>query len=405
VLFDVFKKSDGGRTISTSRELSAYLSNGGVSSGVAVNANTASKFAPVFACVKVLAESIGQLPLNLFLRLTEDSKEKARNHPLYTILHDTPNDYQTAQEFLEMCIAHICLSGNFYAFINRSSISGQVMELLPLQPNSVQPKQMEDYSIVYEITFPNGSKDVLDFDQVLHIKNLTLDGFTGVSNITHARESIGLGIATEKHGGKMFSNGAKPGGILSTDKVIKKEEREAMREEWNLLHSGTENSHKTAILQGGLTWTQVGLSSDDAQFLETRKFQRSEIAGIFRVPPHMIGDLERATFTNIEHQGLEFVVYSLMPYIRRIEQRIFLQLIKDSERARYYAKFNVNSLLRGDMQSRANFYRTLFNLGAISSNEIRAFEDMNPRQGGDEYFIPLNMVDSEDIGNDEEKQA
>lgn len=403
MLFNFLKKSDGGRTISTSRELSAYLQAADVASGVAVSANTASKFAPVFACVKVLAESIGQLPLNLFLRTGEGSKEKARKHPLYTILHDAPNEYQTAQEFLEMCIAHICLAGNFYAFVNRSSVSGQVMELLPLQPSAVEPKQMEDYSIVYEITFPNGTKDILDSDQVLHIKNLTLDGFTGVSNITHARESIGLGMATEKHGAKMFSNGAKPGGILSTDKVIKKEDRETMREEWNLLHSGSENSHKTAILQGGLTWTQVGLNSDDAQFLETRKFQRSEIAGIFRVPPHMIGDLERATFTNIEHQGLEFVVYSLMPYIRRIEQRVLLQLIKESERVRYYAKFNVNSLLRGDMSSRANFYRTLFELGSMSSNEIRALEDLNPRDGGDEYYVPLNMIDSEDTGDAEKE--
>ena len=399
------KKADGGRTISTSRQLSDYLASGVDSlSGVSVTPQSASKFAPVYACIKVLAEGVGQLPLNLFRRVGSDVKEKAIKHPLYSILHTEPNDYQTSQEFFEMLVAHIALTGNFYAYINRSSVSGQVLELLPMQPSAIEVNQNEDYSVVYKVTFPDNSVDILDAASVLHVKNLTLDGFTGVSNITHARESIGLAMATQTHGAKLFNNGAKPGGILSTDSVLKKDQISDIRGEWEKLHGGAANSHKTAILQGGLKWAQVGMSSDDAQFLETRQFQRSEIAGIFRVPPHMIGDLERATFTNIEHQGLEFVVYSLMPYIRRIEQRITKQLIKATERADYYPKFNVNGLLRGDMNTRGNFYRSMFNMGALSPNEIRALEDYNPREDGDTYFVPLNMSDGSEEQQDANKE-
>lgn len=404
MIFNLLHKSTSERTISNSRELSEFLSGGSSLSGVSVNASTAAKFAPVFACIKVLAEGVGQLPLNLFERVGEDTKKKARTHRLFKILHDEPNEFQTAQEFWEMCVAHIALTGNFYAYINESIAAGTVSELLPLQPAAVEPVQDENYKINYKITFPNGGSDVLDTSQVLHIKGLSLDGITGVSNITHARDSIGLAMATQSHGSKLFSNGAKPGGILSTESQLKKDQIELIRNEWERLHGGTANSHRTAILQGGLKWAQVGLSSDDAQFLETRKFQRSEIAGIFRVPPHMIGDLERATFTNIEHQGLEFVVYSLMPYIRRIEQRITKQLLKDKDKLIYYPKFNVNGLLRGDMKTRGQFYRSMFNMGALSSNEIRKLEDFNPRDGGDEYFVPLNMVDNkEGIEDAEEK--
>lgn len=405
MIFNLLHKSTSERTITNSRELSDFI-QGGVNSlsGVSVTPATASKFAPVFACIKVLSEGVGQLPLNLFERTGEDTKRKARSHPLFRILHDEPNDYQTAQEFWEMCVAHVALAGNFYGYVNESTATGKILEILPLQPAAVEPVQDEDYTIRYKVTFPNSDQDVLDSSQVLHIKGLSFDGITGVSNITHARNSIGLGMATETHGSKLFSNGANPGGILSTDSQLKKEQIELLRGEWDKIHGGAPNSHKTAILQGGLKWAQVGLSSDDAQFLETRKFQRSEIAGIFRVPLHMIGDLERATFTNIEHQGLEFVVYSLMPYIRRIEQRISKQLLKSKDKERYYPKFNVNGLLRGDMKTRGQFYRSMFNMGALSPNEIRKLEDFNPRDGGDEYFVPLNMVDNkEGIEDAEEK--
>lgn len=387
MIFNLFAKNS---RILTSRELADYLNAGYQSTaGVAVTPETAMRYAAVFSCIRVRAESIGQLPLHLY-RLSGNKREKARDHRLYSLLHDAPNDYQTAQEFKEMLSAHMDLRGNFYAFKNM--VRGELRELLPLNPDAVTPKLREDYSLVYEVRFANGTMDVLDADKIFHVKLMTLDGFTGLSPISYARETIGLGIATQQHGSRLFSNGAKPGGVLSTDQVLGDEAYKRIKESWNAAHQGSENAHKVAILEAGLTWTQVGLSAEDSQFLETRKFQRSEVCGILRVPPHKIGDLEKATFSNIEHQGLEFVTDSLMPLLTRIEQRVHLSLLTKDERTKYFAKFNAAGLLRGDMKARAEFYTKQVQNGALSPNEIRELEDMNPREGGDIYLTPLNMA-------------
>jgi HK97 family phage portal protein len=395
MIFDMFTKST---TISTSQQLAEFLGSGvNSAAGVRVTADTAMGYAAVFSCVRVLAESIGQLPLHLYSRDDKGESKKVTGHPLYPLLHDAPNDYQTAQEFREMEVAHLCLRGNFYAFINR--VGDRVLELLPFSPDAVKPKLTEEHEAVYEVTFANGAQDVLDAEQVYHSRLFSLDGVAGVSPIRYARDAIGLGIATQKHGSRLFSNGAKPGGVLSTTNVLKDDTHKRIKESWNEAHQGEANAHKVAILEAGLTWTQVGMSAEDSQFLETRKFQRSEIAGMFRVPPHMIGDLQNATFSNIEHQGLEFVQFSLMPYLTRIEQRIKKSLLRPQERATHYPKFNANGLLRGDMKSRSDFYIRLQQTGSLSPNEIRALEDMNPRDGGDIYLTPLNMaIDGKPIG-------
>ena len=397
MIFDLFKKS---ATIHDSKGLLDYLATGGQSlSGVSVNAKTAMKFAPVFACVRVLAESVGQLPFHLYEQ-REGSKTKAIDHRLYSLLHDAPNSYQTSQEWREMMVAHLALRGNHYSYINR--VRDEVRELLPLNPDSVKPKQDADYNVVYEVRFADGTKDVLDAKDVLHVRLMSYDGLEGLSPITQARESIGLGMATEKFGSLLFKNGAKPGGILSTEQGLKQDQIDLIRSSWEATHSGNDNAHKAAILQGGLKWTAIGMTSDDAQFLETRKYQRSEIAGIFRVPPHMIGDLEKATFSNIEQQSLEFVTNTLMPWLTRIEQRVNMQLLQPKERGRYYAKLNQTALLRGDMKSRGEFYTKLQQVGALSPNEIRELEDMNPRVGGDIYLTPLNMaINGKPIGDAE----
>lgn len=397
MIFDLLRKN---ATIHDSKELFDYLATGGqVLSGVSVNAKTAMRFAPVFACIRVLAESVGQLPFHLYER-DGSAKLKAAGHRLYGLLHDAPNGYQTSQEWREMMIAHLGLRGNFYCFINR--IRGEVRELLPLNPDSVEPKQDENYNVVYHVKFANGSEDVLPANDVFHVRLMSYDGLKGLSPITQARESIGLGMATEKFGSLLFKNGAKPGGILSTEQGLKQEQIELIRKAWDASHGGNDNAHKAAILQGGLKWTSIGMTSDDAQFLETRKYQRSEIAGIFRVPPHMIGDLEKATFSNIEQQSLDFVIHSLMPWLTRIEQRVNLQLLQPKERGRYYAKLNQSALLRGDMKSRSEFYTRLQQAGALSPNEIRELEDMNPRDGGDIYLTPLNMaINGKPIGDAE----
>lgn len=389
MIFDLlFQKGES--RITNSRDLADYLGAGFASaSGVSVTPESAMRYAAFFSCVRVLAESVGQLPLHLY-RQSGDSRVKAKEHRLYGILHDAPNDYQTSQEFWEMCVAHLAMRGNFYAFKNM--VRGEVRELLPLNPDSIQPKLREDYSLWYEVAFANGTRDVLSADQVFHVKLLTLDGFTGLSPLAYAREAIGLGIATQQHGSRLFSNGAKPGGVLSTDQVLGDEAYKRIKESWDAAHQGAENAHKVAILEAGLSWTQVGMSAEDSQFLETRKHQRSEVAGLMRVPLHKIGDLEHATFSNIEHQGLEFVTDALMPYLTRIEQRVKVSLLSPSERATHFAKFNVNGLLRGDMKARAEYYTKQIQNGALSPNEIRELEDMNPREGGDIYLTPLNMA-------------
>lgn len=401
MIFDVFKK---GSAITNSKELSDYLALGFQSmSGVNVTPDTAMKYAPVFACVKVLAESVGMLPLHLYKELGR-AKEKDKAHGLYYLLHDEPNDYQTSQEFLEMLVAHVCLRGNFYAYINW--VRGEARELLPFNPDSVTPILDDDYNVKYKVVFANGTSDILDEKNVFHIKGMTLDGFTGLSVINYARDSIGLGIATERHGSKLFSNGARPGGILSTEQKMDQKQINLIRENWNTTQGGMENAHRTAILQGGLQWAAIGMTSEDSQFLDTRKYQRSEVAGLFRVPLHMINDLDRSTNNNIEHQGQEFVTFALMPYLTRIEKRIKKSLIQRKQKATHFAKFNVGALVRGDMKTRAEWYAKLINWGIMSPNEARELEDMNPREGGDEYLTPMNMAingkPQEDGGNDKE---
>ncbi len=397
MIFDLFRKEN---SITTSQQLADYLSVGlETIAGVAVTGAAALKFGPVFSCVRVLAESIGQLPLHLYESSDGITREKAISNPLYGILHAAPNDYMTSQEWREMMVAHLCLRGNHYSYVNR--VRGTIRELLPLNPDAVEVTQDENFEIHYRVKFPDGSEDVLSHDKILHIKLMTIDGFKGLSPISQAREVIGHGIATQQYGSRLFKNGARPGGILSTEGTLKKDQIDAIREQWESVHGGSENAHKAAILQGGLTWTAVAMSAEDAQFLETRKFNRAEIAGIFRVPPHMIGDLERATFSNIEQQSIDFVVYTLMPWITKIEQRISLNLLTRQERAKFFAKVNVAGLLRGDMKTRAEFYTRMVQIGVISPNEVRESEDMNPREGGDIYLTPTNMaIDGKPVGND-----
>lgn len=388
MIFNLFRKSND--VIDSSQKLAEYLGAGYSShSGVSVTPKNALKLSAVYSCIRVLAESTGMLPLRLYKREGE-SAHKAADHGLYRLLHVAPNDYMTAQEFKEMCVAHLMLRGNFYAWKN--VVNGQVRELLPLQPDAVTVKQRENYDVVYTVRFLNGKESVLTSDDIFHVKLFSVDGLTGLSPVQQARETIGLAMATEEHGARLFSNGAKPGGVLSTDQVLKDESFDRIKASWNSAHEGVSNAHKVAILEGGLKWTQVGMSSEDSQFLQTRNFQRSEIAGIYRVPPHMIGDLKDATFSNIEQQSLDFVTNSLMPLLTRIEQRVNFSLLGFKEQSKYYAKFTVNSLLRGDMSSRSEFYTKMVQNGAMSPNEIRALEDMNPRTGGDIYLTPLNMA-------------
>lgn len=375
----------------------AWAFGGGASaSGIVVNPQTAMQTAAVFACVKVLAESVGMLPINLYKKGADTSRTLMLGHPLQALLHDQPNDWQTSVEFWEMMVVSLNLRGNAYAYVNRAR-NGVVAELLPLHPDMVRVNMGAGFVMDYQITMPDGKFRNFTTGEILHIRGLTLNGWMGISPIAYARESIGLALATEKFGSQLFRNGAKMGGVLEHPQKLTKEAYDRLKATFDEAHSG-ENSHKTAVLEEGMKFSAVSMNAEDSQFLETRKHQRSEIASIFRVPPHMIGDLDKATFSNIEQMSLEFINYSLMPWLVRIEKSIKRDLMTLAEKKELTAKFNVSMLLRGDAAARSAYYHNGIGDGWLTRNEARAAESelgvvLNPVIGLDLPLIPLNMAD------------
>lgn len=358
-------------------------------SGRRVSPHLAMQLTAVFSCVRVLAESVGMLPCSLYEQL-ERGNRRALRERLNRLLSVKPNNYMTPQEFWELLIACLCLRGNFYAYKVR--VLGEVSELLPLDPSSVTPKLNSKWEPEYQVTFPDGSRDTLTQDDIWHVRIFTLDGLTGLSPIAYAKQAVGLGLATEEHGSRLFGNGAVTSGVLQTDQYLKDDAYERLKTDFENRHQGLANAHKPMILEMGLKWQQISMTSEDAQFLETRKFQLEEICRIFRVPLHMIQNTDRATFNNIENLGIGFINYSLVPYLTRIEQRINIGLVKPSKQGAFYAKFNTGALLRGDMKSRFDAYATGINWGIYSPNECRELEELNPREGGDIWLTPMNMT-------------
>ncbi len=371
------------RQIKTSKDLHDYLvSLGSVSgSGITVTPETAMRFSTVYSCVKVISEDVGKLPVILYRRRRDGGKDRATDHPLYRIMHRRANPWMTAMSFKEMLTGHMCLRGGGYAFINRLS-SGAVAELLPIHPDRVTPKQSEDWEVSYEVRKTKGGTEIFRGDKIFHPIGQTLDGINGISPIAHQRETVGLGMAAQRFGAKVFANGAKMGGILTTPATFRDAKRkDELAADFDAKTSG-ENAHKTILLEQDMKWIKVGMTSEDAQYLETRKFQRSEIAGIFRVPPHKIGDLERATFTNIEHQGGEYVADCLLSWFVRWEQALNVQLLTEAEQDNYFFEFLPDALLRGDTQARYNAYRTAIESGILNPDEVREKENYNPREDG-----------------------
>ncbi|MCU1787511.1 phage portal protein [Pectobacterium polaris] len=357
--------------------------------GKHVSSQKAMRLTAVFGCIRVLAESIGMLPCNLY-KATGNGKEKAVSERLFKLLSLKPNGYMTPQEFWELLIVCLCLRGNFYAY--KVKVLGEVVELLPLDPGRVQPKLNSKWEPVYQVTFPDGSTDVLGQDDIWHVRILTLDGLVGLNPIAYAREAIALGLATEEHGSRLFKNGAVTSGVLRTDQTLTDDAYGRLKKDFEERHTGLGNAHRPMILEMGLDWKSMGLNAEDSQFLETRKFQLEEICRLYRVPMHMVQNTDRATFSNIENLGIGFINYSLVPYMTRIEQRINIGLVKESKQGTFYAKFNAGALLRGDMKSRFDAYATAINWGMYSPNDCLELEDRNPRPGGDVYLTPMNMT-------------
>ena len=378
---------------------------GGSTSGKHVNERSAMQMTAVYACVRILSESIAGLPIHLYRYNEDGSKEKAIDHPLYRILHDEPNPEMSSFVFRETLMTHLLLWGNAYAQIIRNG-KGQVIGLYPLMPNRMTVDRDDKGQLYYSYQMSNSDAPtmkegtvILKPSDVLHVPGLGFDGLVGYSPIAMAKNAIGMAIACEEYGAKFFANGATPGGLLEHPGTVKDPAR--VRESWNAAFGGSHNSNRVAVLEEGMKYTPISISPEQAQFLETRKFQIDEIARIFRVPPHMVGDLEKSSFSNIEQQSLEFVKYTLEPWIVRWEQSIHRVLLTEKEKNIYFVKFNVDGLLRGDYQSRMNGYATARQNGWMSANDIRELENLDripEEQGGDLYLINGNMTKLEDAG-------
>lgn len=365
-------------------------------SGKTVNERTAMQTTAVYACVRVLAEAIASLPLHTY-QYTDKGKEKALDHNLYYLLHSEPNPEMTSFVFRETLMGHLLLWGNAYAQIIRDG-RGKVVALYPLLPDKMTVDRTERGELFY-LYNKEGINYSLRSDEVLHIPGLGFDGLVGYSPIAMAKNAIGMAIATEEYGAKFFANGANPGGVLEHPGVVKDPSK--IRESWNAVYQGSGNAHRIAVLEEGMKFQSIGIPPEQAQFLETRKFQLNEIARIFRVPPHMVGDLERSSFSNIEQQSLEFVMYTLDPWVIRWEQAIQRALFSAAEKKAYFVKFNVNGLLRGDYQSRMQGYAVGRQNGWLSADDIRELEDMNKLpegSGGSTYLVNGNMVDISHAG-------
>ena len=378
---------------------------GSTTSGKIVNERTAMQTTAVYACVRILAETIASLPLHTY-KHTGIGKEKATEHQIYHLLADEPNPEMTSFVFRETLMSHLLLWGNAYAQITRDG-RGKVIALYPLMPDKMSVKRANNGEIYYVYSrYSDENPNIEGYGQVylqnhevLHIPGLGFDGLVGYSPIAMAKNAVGMSIACEEYGASFFANGANPGGVLEHPGVVKDPKR--VRDSWNSVYQGTGNAHKVAVLEEGMKFQSIGIPPEQAQFLETRKFQINEIARLFRIPPHMVGDLEKSSFSNIEQQSLEFVKYTLDPWVIRWEQAMKKALLLPSEKKDYFIKFNVDGLLRGDYQSRMNGYSIGRQNGWLSSNDIRELENLNkiPEElGGDLYLINGNMTKLADAG-------
>ncbi len=381
---------------------------GGSSSGKVVNEKTAMQMTAVYSCVRILSEAIAGLPLFVYKYGNDGSKDKYLDHPLWRVLHDEPNPEMTSFVFRETMMNHLLLTGNAYAQIIRNA-RGDVVALYPLMPDRMTVDRDSQGRLYYryrkncddapEVSRNKPSDVILAPSDVLHILGLGFDGLVGYSPIAMAKNAVGLAIAAEEYGAKFFANGAAPSGVLEHPGTIKDPER--IRQSWQSTFGGSVNSNKIAVLEEGLKYTPIAISPEQAQFLETRKFQINEIARIFRVPPHMLADLEKSSFSNIEQQSLEFVKYTLDPWVVRWEQAMNKSLLLESEKRDVFTKFNVDGLLRGDYSSRMTGYATARQNGWMSANDIRQLENLDriPAElGGDLYLINGAMTKLQDAG-------
>lgn len=379
--------------------------------GVNVNEQTAMKFTAVFACVRVLSETLASMPIILYrdrkIGDKSSGKDRAVDHPLYDLLKTAPNDEMPSMILKETMMGHICSSGNCYAQIRRNR-RGEVLDLNILPWTSTEPvRNFESQKIEYQ-TNDRGKPITLPADEVFHIPGLGFDGIKGYSPIRMAMEAVGLGLAAEEFGARFFSNGANAGGVVEYEGKMGEGAKEQFRKSFMEKYGGLGKSNSVLFLENGSKYTKVAIPNNEAQFLETRRFQKEEIASIYRVPLHLIQDLQKSTNNNIEHQSLEFLMYTMLPWFTRWEQYINFKLLRREERQQgYFAEFLINALLRGDTQARAEMLHKMRQDGVINADEWRELENMNPQEGGQGkyYLVNGNMRSVETVANEPPKQT
>lgn len=371
--------------------LAGWLTDHLTAAGMPVTVDSAMRVSAFFATVRVLAETLASVPLIVYRRLPKGGRERAVGHWSYPLLHNAPNGWMTSFGWREMGVAQQCLRGATYAEIVGDRRGRR--SLIPLRPEWIKTIQRDDGALAYEYRTPVGSPRVLLQDEVLRIPFMTLDGIKVVTPIQAQRETLSAALGAQDYTSRFWANDARPtGGYIEAESDFKDPDAlKKFRDSWQDARTG-ENRHKVAFLPRGMKYHQFAMTMEDAQFIETRKFTRSEIAGMMRVPPHMIGDLERTTFSNVEQQSIDFLVYTMAPWFRRWEQAINSGLFTEAEQETYYAEFLVDGLLRGDATARANYFRTAILTGWMSRNEVREIENMNRADGLDDFIVPLNMA-------------
>ena len=381
----------GGLVLRTRAEFEEALRTGSLTaSGTRVTPDTAMRVAAVYASIRIIAGAVATLPLHIKRRVDARTREDASDTPIWTVLRRRPNRWQTPSQFRRMLQAHLLLRGNAYAMIVRSR--GDVQELIPLHPDRVDVKQRDDLALEYLYTRQDGRRIQLAQEEVFHLVGLTLDGIRGVSPITYARETIGLSLAMEDHGAATFRNGARVSGVLKHPNKLGPEAIANLKAGLEEFRSGGEQEGKNLILEEGMDYARIAMTAEDAQWIESRKFSRSDIAMFFGVPPHMIGDTEKSTSwgTGIEQQSIGFVAYTLEDHLTMWEEAINRDLVGADEDL--YARFNRAALVKGDIKARWEAYVKGLQWGVYSPNEIRALEDQNPRDGGDVFYPPPNTA-------------
>jgi HK97 family phage portal protein len=367
-------------------------------SGRYVSPQNAMQIATVYACVRVIAETIGTLPIHVYRRLPR-GRELVTTHRAAYLLDVGPNDEMSPVDLFETLTGHVLLWGNSFADVQRSPVDGSLREIWPLRPDRTTPVRNSRNALVYQTIDDAGQPTRRRSDRILHIRGLSFDGLIGYAPVALARETLGMAAATADYGARFFANDSRPGGVLQLDGQLSPDAIDRLRASWEAAHSAVAgNSHKVAVLENGLKWQSIGMPNDDAQWLETRKYTRSEIAGLFRVPAHIINDLDKATFSNVEQLGQEFATLCIAPWAVRIEKALNKTLFTEAERGYLFVRFNLGGLVRGDIMSRYQAYATARQNGWMTANEIRELEDMNPADGGDELLVNGNMIPITEAG-------